>query len=358
MRTVRQICVRLLAFLALAFLHNPVMAADGPPPARVVVGKVTQQQVAQSRSVIGVLYFERISEISTEVAGLVESVKVSQGDHVEEGDALVVLNTEILDQEIALTRTRIEQAQLRIDNTRKNFLRLQKLYNKSGVSEKEFDDAQYTYNDAQKEKQAGEDTLKKLQIQKQRSVISAPFAGIILTKDVDSGAWVQPGKQLLSLGSSEDIFVRAPVAENLLQFISAGATVPVVITAFDTEISGTVEDIDPVADMKTKNIFLKIRIPAPAMIAQNMSATVHVPAGPKQQLQVLPRAAVVKFQGKDFIYTVKEGKAAILPVNIVTFMGESVAVDNPYIVPGMEVVVEGNERLRPDQPVTTGGEKQ
>lgn len=343
--------------MALLLSVSPLHAADGPPPAMVVTGKVTQQEVAQSRSVIGVVYFERTSFISTEVAGLVAAVQVSQGDHVEAGDALVVLDTQILDQEIALTTTRIKQAQLAIDNTGKNFMRLQKLYKQSGVSEKEFDDAQFTYNNARLEKEAQEDTLAKLRIQKERSVIKAPFAGTVLTKDVDSGAWVQPGKQLVSLGSSEDIFVRAPVAESLLQYISAGASVPVAITAFNTEVSGTVVDIDPVADMKTKNVFVKIRIPAPEKVAQNMSATVHVPAGPRQQLQVLPRAAVIKFQGKDFVYTVKEGKAAILPVNIVTFMGESVAVDNPYIVPGMEVVIEGNERLRPDQPVQVAGEK-
>lgn len=358
MRTMVAGGMQVLIILALALSHLPVVAADGPPPAQVVVKAVSQQEVAQSRSVIGVLYFERTSEISTEVAGLVETVKVSQGDHVAAGDTLVVLNTDILEQEIALTRTRIAQAQLRIDNTRKNFQRLEKLYRQSGVSEKEYDDAQYTYADAQKEKQAGEDTLKKLMIQKQRSVITAPYNGTILTKDVDSGAWVQPGRLLLSLGSSDDIFVRAPVAEELLRFVELGSTVPVNITAYDKEIAGTVIDIDPVADMKTKNIFMKIRIASPPKVAQNMSATVHVPAGPKRQLQVLPRAAVIKFQGKDFIYTVKEGKAAILPVNIVTFMGENVAVDNPYIVPGMEVVVEGNERLRPDQPVTVGGKQQ
>ncbi len=347
----------LLILLAVAgLIPCNVLAEDGPPPAGVVVGKVVRQEVAQSRSVIGVLYYERESEISTEVAGLVEVVRVSQGDNVKKGDVLVELNSELLDQEITLTRTRIAQAQLRIDHTRKNFQRLEKLYKESGVSEKDFDDAYYTYADAQKEKQAAEDTLKKLLIQKKRSIITAPFDGVILTKNVDSGAWVQQGRQLVALGSSEDLFVRAPIAENLLQYVEMGATVPVTITAFEKEIEGTVIDIDPVADVKTKNIFLKIKIAPMALAAQNMSATVHVPAGPKQQLQVLPRAAVVKFQGKDFVYTVKEGKAAILPVNIVTFMGEDVAVDNPYIVPGMPVVVEGNERLRPDQPVTVTGE--
>lgn len=333
------------------------MAADGPPPANVVVAKVTQQEMAQTRSVIGVLYYERFSDISTEVSGLVDAVKVSQGDRVKKGDVLVELNTEILEQEIALTRTRLEQAELRIDNTRKNFKRLEKLYNESGVSEKDFDDAHYTYQDAQKEKQATQDSLKKLLIQKRRSVITAPFGGIILSKDVDSGAWVQQGRQLVKIGSSEDLYVRAPIAENMLQFIEMGESVPVTITAFQLEIQGTVVDIDPVADVKTKNVFLKINIPSLPLVAQNMSATVHVPASSKRQLSVFSRAALIKFQGKDFVYTVKEGKAAILPVNIITFMGESVGVDNPYIVPGMSVVVEGNERLRPDQPVMVAGEK-
>ncbi len=348
-------CVSVVALLLTDVVS--VIAADGPPPARVVMAKVTEQEVAQNRSVIGVLYYERVSDISTEVAGLVESIKVNQGDHVKKGDTLVLLNTEILGQEIALTRTRIEQAELRIQNTKKNFERLEKLYNKAGVSEKDFDDALYAYQDAQKEKQANQNSLKKLLIQKKRSAISAPFAGIILSKDVDSGAWVQQGKQLVSLGSSDDVYVRAPIAENLLQFIEMGSAVPVTITAFGREITGEVIDIDPVADVKTKNIFLKIKIEPQPLVAQNMSATVHVPAGPKQTLRVLPRAAVIKFQGKDFVYTAKEGKAAILPVNIVTFMGTSVAVDNPYIVAGMSVVTEGNERLRPDQPIAVAGEE-
>ena len=92
-------------------------------------------------------------------------------------------------------------------------------------------------------------------------------------------------------------------------------------------------------------------------VAENMSATVHVPTSEKKTLSMIPRDALIKFQGKDFVYTVKEGKAAILPINIVTYMGSMVGADNPYFVEGMAVVVEGNERLRPDQPVTVAGEK-
>ena len=349
----RFICAVLLAAICIG---TPVLA-EGPPPAKVVVAEVYQQELAENQAVIGVLYYERTSDVSTEVAGLVESIEVRQGDRVKKGDLLVRLNTEILDREISLTKKRIEQINLRINNTRKNFERLEKIYNKAGVSEKAYDDALYSYQDAQQEKQVTQESLEKFLIQKKRSLIKAPFDGIILTKNVDSGAWVQQGKQLVSIGSTNDLYVRAPVAEDMLQFIQLGDPVAVTINAFNKKVNGTIVNIDPVADVKTKNVFLKINIPDLRLAAQNMSATVYVDASKKRKLSVLSRASIIKFQGKDFVYTIKDGKASILPVNIVTFMGDKVGVDNPYIVPGMPVVVEGNERLRPDQPVEVTGEK-
>ena len=357
MRARKKISTNLWGAIILVFSSSLcAYAADGPPPSQVRVAPVVQEEVSQTRTVIGLLYYDRISEISTELAGLVDRVEVKQGDKVQTGDPLVRLNTEILEKEIMFQKSRIEQIELRIANAKKNFSRLERLFDKSGVSEKEYDDSLYTYQDAQKEKQGIESTLQKLLIQKTRSIISAPFDGIILTKDVDSGSWVQPGKQLVSIGSSEDLYIRAPIAENTLQFIELGQEIPVTINAFNKELQGRIIDIDPVADMKTKNVFLKISIPPLPLVAQNMSATISVPISARQKLSVFSRAALIKFQGKDFVYTVKEGKAAILPVNIVTFLGDRVGVDNPYIVPGMNLVVEGNERLRPDQPVIVAGE--
>jgi len=351
---IRNYFIPAAATLLLLLIGCPAFGADGPPAAQVKVAPVAQEEVAQTRTVIGVLYYERVSEISTELAGLVESVEVNQGDMVNEGDPLVILNTEILDEEIIFQEAKLKQIELRIANVEKNYKRLERLYGKAGVSERERDNALFEYENAQIEKQATQATLKKLKIQKKRSVISAPFNGIILTKDVDSGSWVQPGRQLVSIGSSEDLFIRAPISESILRYIEPGQQLPVTITAYGKELTGTLEDIDPVADMKTKNVFLKISIDPPDLVAQNMTATVSVPASERQLLSIINRASLIKFQGKDFVYTVKDDKASLLPVNIVAYLGDKVGVDNPYIVPGMPVVTEGNERLRPDQPVTVG----
>ena len=347
-----------ISFIILLFitLGCPLAFAQEQPPARVVVKEIHKEIIAENQSFIGLLVYDRTSQISADVTGLVEKVFVNEGDMVKEGDPLVRLDTVLLDKEIALRKTRIEQIQLRILLAKKNLGRLETLLERKGTSEKNYDDALYDYQDALAEKKSSELELEKLLIEKEKSTIKAPYAGVILTKNVDSGDWVQQGKQLVSLGSSQDLIIRVPVDESLLQYITRGDQVPVTINAYRRELTGTIVSFDPVADERTKNVFLKIGIPTQEQVIENMSATVYVPISDKRELSVVPRDAVVKFQGKDFVYTVKEGKAAILPINIVTYLGSTVGADNPSLVPGMPVVTEGNERLRPDQAVVVAGD--
>jgi RND family efflux transporter MFP subunit len=350
--------MRLLHSLILITLLLPALAtAQEMPPAQVIVTKVVQEEIAQNQSMIGTLYYERVSHVSSELAGLVAEVHIREGDHIKQGAPVIILNTEILDLDIKLTKTRIDQIALRIEKAEKNFKRLERLYAKEGVSEKDYEDALYSFQDLSKEKLATEANLQKLLVQKKRSNIKAPFDGLVLSKNVDLGDWIQQGKEIVTIGSTNDLFVQVPVGETMLRHITIGDSVPVNINAFDRDLTGTIHAIAPKADPQTKNIFLKVKIPAQKDIAENMSATIFVAASAQKMLAIIPRDALIKFQGKDFVYTVKEGKAAILPVNIVAFLGQRVGVDNPYIVPGMPVVIEGNERLRPDQAVVVAGEK-
>jgi RND family efflux transporter MFP subunit len=342
--------------MIIVLMGSSTALAQGPPPAKVVMAEITRQEVAENRPFLGLLYYDRISHVSSEVAGLVDGVAVREGDRVKSGSDLLGLDTKILEREIALVKTRIAQVQLRIEQAEKNVTRLERLFAEDGASEKNYEDVRYAFEDFVKEKQVYAEELDKLLITKEKSVIKAPFSGVILEKNVDTGDWVQQGKELVRIGSTDDLFVRVPVSEDLLQFITDGERVVVIIQAFAKEVEGIIEDFDPVADPKTKNVFLKVRIPEMTKVAENMSAQVYVPTSLKKTFSLIPRDALIKFQGGDFVYTVKEGKASILPAHIVTYLGNNVAVDNPHFEPGMKVVVEGNERLRPDQPVVVAGE--
>lgn len=346
-----------LFLILLFFINGSLISAQERPPAKVVISKISFQQMAQNRSFIGTLYYERISHISSDVTGLVTRISVREGDRITKGSSLVHLDTEILEKEILIHKNQIKQAELLINHSKKNYQRMDSLYKKGGISEKHFDDARFVYQDALLKKLSARTILEKLLIQKRKSVISAPFNGVILEKNVDSGDWVQQGKHLISIGSSNDLFIKVPVAETLLQFIEIGQKVPVTINAYNKEMTGTIDNLSPTADPKTKNVFLKIRIPMQKKVVQNMSATVFISTGSKQELAIIPRDALVKFRGKNIVYTIKEGKALSLPVNIVTYSGNFVGVDIAEFKEGFTVVVDGNERLRPGQSVVVIGEK-
>ncbi len=342
-------------FLIIFLLSISSINAQEQPPAKVVIAEITREVVAENRSFIGLLDFNRTSNVSSDVSGLVEKVLVEEGKKVKKGDLLIQLDTEILDQEIDLRKTRIKQAQLSIELAQKNLTRLETLLSKMGTSEKNYDDAKFAFQNSQLEKKSSEVELEKLLIQKRKSDIKAPFDGVILEKNIESGDWVQQGKQLFAIGSLEDIIIRVPVEESILRFITPGTEIPLTINAFDREMTGTIIRINPVADVRTKNVFIEVSISAFDNMVANMSATVYIPTSEKLELSIIPRDALIKFQGKDFVYSIKDGKASILPVNIVTFLGNKIGADNPYFVPGMPVVIEGNERLRPDQPVMVEG---
>lgn len=324
----------------------------GPPPARVRTQAVAAGKVAPTQEVIGLLSYDRTAKISTEVAGLVQKIQVKEGDLVRENAPLFSLNTDILDADIANHRARLEQTTLRITHAEKNFQRFQELFRKKNISEREYDASFYTWQDLVLEKQAVGDTLNKLLLTHKKSVVVAPFDGIVLEKEVEQGEWVQPGRQTLTIAATRELIVRAPVAENLIRYLPIGSKVAVSINAFDRQLQGTVSSVVPRADVTTKNLFVKISIPPQKDVAMNMSATVHIPAGPGREVNILPRAAVVTFQGKHFVYTINDGKATLAPVTISSYLGDQVGVTGPAVRPGMAVVIEGNERLRPDQPVT------
>ncbi len=276
---------------------------------------------------------------------------------VKQGQSLVTLDTILLDKEIELQKATLAQIDVKIDRVKKDIGRFEQLIKRQATSEKAHDDLVFDYRALENEKMAQLARVEKLQLQKKKSVVNSPFNGIVLKKNVETGSWVVPGNPVLTVGSSSDVFVKVSVSENILQFLQQESTLPVRINALNREVDGVFTGIKPLADAKTKNIVLKVRLPELTGIAENMSATVSVPVSRRQQVKIIPRDALIKFQGKDFVYTVKEEKAAIMPVHIVAFLGRDVGVDDEHIPAGMIVVVDGNDRLRPDQPVQIVNQK-
>lgn len=329
----------------------------GMPPARILVSTITVQQSAQRAAMQGVLYFDKESGVSTEVDGLVNRITFSKGDTVKAGDVLVQLNTDFIDKDIKLKNTEIQCLDIKIEHREKNLNRYEKLFRQDAASETEYEDLSYSYKALIKEREALMVNLAKLRLKKSKSVLHAPFDGIVLEKSVDLGAWISHGTIFCKIGSTRDLFVNVPINEKLLKFVKTGTPMEIIINAYDRKVTGSVEGILPLADEKTKSVSLKVRLPDQPMTVTNMSATAFVPTSMEKSVKRVPRDALVNMDGKNFVYTVIGNKARRLPLDVLFFKGDHAYSDSADLFSGMVVVVDGNQRLREDQPVTIVGDR-
>jgi len=343
--------MKTVKIILILFFSMIAVSAFAQPPAKVVVAKVFEKEVSRTNQIVGVTDFDKLSGISSEISGLIEKQSVVEGTVVKKGDVLVSLNTDFIRKSIEIMKKQIEQVDIKTQNTKKNLNRYEILFKKNAASEKVYDDLSDTYKELMKEKEIIRKNMEKLDLEMKKSVIRAPFDGLILERYKSEGEWLSPGVSVCSLASVEDVFVRVAVSEELVKYIHPGEQISLTINALEKEFVGTVKIFVPVADMQSKTFQAKISIPYFKEIIKNMSATVNVPVSDKMKLKMIKRAALVRFQEKDFVYTVEDNKAKMLPVNIVAYEGEYIGVDNPHITADMPVVIDGNDRLRPDQPV-------
>ncbi len=345
----RQILLWMFVFAALA--AKVLAEPEGPPPAIVATAPAVERMVAENAPIVGIVYYDKVSQLSTEVSGKLRAVHFRQGDLVEKGALLVELNTDFIDRDIEAAQTRIQQIAIQIEQTERDLTRYQALYDQQATSEKTYDDLQFQRRSLIEQKNALEKELEIQRLKKKKSRISAPFEGIVLEKFTEIGDWVGPGDRICRIGSLQDVCVKAPVAEELAGFSKPGDMMEVTVHALGKTFSGKFEGIIPIADPQTKNAWLKIRLPKTSSLAENMSATVLVSVSEKKLFTLVPRDALVSFQGGQFVYAVIEGKAALIPVQVSAYVENYAAVVPGPIQAGMAVVVDGNQRLRPDQPV-------
>jgi len=341
--------------LPLILMAETLMA--GPPPVKVLVAEITEQNSAEQVAMQGVLYFDKVSGVSTEVDGLVRNINFSKGDTVKAGDVLVKLNTDFIEKDIEFKKTEIQCVDIRIEHTKKDLNRYEKLFSQDAASETEYENLFYSYRDLIKKRESLQVSLNKIKLKKIKSIIRAPFDGIILEKGVDLGAWISHGTVFCKIGSNRDLFVNVPINEKLLRFVEKGSPMDIIINAYDKKVQGRVEGILPMADEKTKSVSLKVRLPIMQNTAvENMSATAYIPTSEKKKVKLVPRDALVKMDGKDFIYTIIDHKAKILPLDVLFFKKDYAYSDSSELFPGMVVIVHGNQRLMENQAVSILGD--
>lgn len=335
--------------ISLLMLGNSAVAE--PPPARVITAPVTEREMAATQKVTGMVDFDRISEVSTEIGGLISEQHSVEGQQIKRGEVILQLNSDLLRKDIDIKRKERDQISVDMRKIEANRKRLESLLKSSSVSRQAYDDASFDLRSLKKQRETLELELEKLKITLEKHTLRAPFDGIVLQKMKEAGEWINPGTAVIRLASTADTLVKVSVSESLIRFQTPGVNVPVTIPALELNTEGKILGLIPVADQRSRSLVLKINLGYAEGLTQNMSARVEIPAGEKQLLKVLPRDAVIQKQGNNYVFAIEEGIAKQLAVKIISRDQKLIAIQSAELIPGKEVVIDGNARLRPNQAV-------
>lgn len=318
-------------------------------PVNVVISKVTKGSIAPEEEYVGTVYYIEVSNLSSEASGMVESITFEEGQRTEKGDPLVKLNSDLLEKQLQARVASYEQILSDLERARNDYKRIEDLYGKKIVAEKDYDDQRFQVEGLEKKADAVKAEVEHLEIELKKTMIKAPFSGVIIKKHVARGDWLSPGKTVATIASDGAMDLIVEVPETVIRYLRPGMAVDANVG--EMEKRGIIKAIIPKGDITTRTFPIKIRIKNGTSLLEGMEARVKLPIGEKIDALMVPRDAVLNKFGETTVVLVADSKAEIMPVKVLGYRGMMAGINGKKISEGMKVVVKGNERLMEGQPV-------
>jgi membrane fusion protein, multidrug efflux system len=263
-----------------ANLLEGIRKKNAAPPQTVSAAGVQFTDWQPEVSAVGSMRAVRGVDVTTEVTGLVRSLRFKSGDEVKAGQVLVELNA---DPEIAQQRA-LEAA---ADLSATVFDRDKEQYDAQAISKAQLDaDAADLKNKrAQAAAQAALVAKK---------IIRAPFDGRLGITTVNPGQYLNTGDKIVTLQAVDPIYVDFKLPQQQLALIANGQSVNLTTDSYPgAKFVGKINAIDPRVDASTRNFQAEATVPnTERKLLPGMFTRVGVVAGDAKRYLTLPQTAI------------------------------------------------------------------
>jgi len=349
--------ITLCAAVLLVLAGEPAFAQQtAPPPAVVVTAPVESGEVHVPLTLVGTAEPRYSAEVASEVEGVVTAVAARKGAVVKKGDVLVKVRTVSVELDLEEARGRLGEVEARIAKADADVKRAQRLFEQSFTSEEDLQRTQADLDALRQQARQVRAAVGRLEDRLTRMTIRAPFAGWVVAERTEVGAWVGEGTVVAELTDLSVIHAMVPVPEQELARIHLGMAVEVACDALPgTPFTGKVTAIVPRADPASRTFPVEVSVDNPAgRILAGMIARATFRHDGGTGIATIPKDAFVPQPGGGgYVVKVVDDAATIVPVQVLESQEERFAVEplQGALTAGDRVVIRGNERLRPGQPV-------
>jgi membrane fusion protein (multidrug efflux system) len=315
----------------------PGAAPAGGPPVTVEVTRVGSANLVDDVAAVGSIRANESVMLRPEISGRVVKINFREGQRVRRGASLLELDASVLDAEIAQTRAELALA-------RSNSQRTDDLHAKNFVSERARDEARSNL-------QVIEARLALAQVRRDRSVIRAPFDGVVGIRQVAVGDYVREGADLVSIEDSRTVKIDFRLPERYLPQVRGGQKLSVTLDALPGKvIDATVDVIDPQVDANGRSFLVRARAGnGEGLLRNGMFARVRLVLETRSNAILVPEEAIVSAVtprgNANFVYKVAGDKATRVPVQLGLRREAKVEVRGA-LTASDSVVIAGHQKLR------------
>ena len=328
----------------------------GPRALTVRAAPVAVQDVVYEIKAIGSLEPEELVQITAEVQGAVADVRFNEGDRVGTGTVLARIDPdryrlEADRAEAAYRKALADEQRARADLDRREALARDQL-----VAAEELNRSR-----GETERLAAESAAAKAarDIANQnvaRASVRPSRAGVINTRAVQTGQFVQPGNVLATLVDTGRLRLRFKVGDAESLRAQKQQTVKFRVASLGArEFVATVYHVSDMADPATRQVEVMAWVKNPGELKAGFFTEVTLASETRRGALVVPEGAI-QASDKGFVtYVVQQEKAHLRPVAIGLRTGTGVVEILSGVAAGEVVVTEGSDRLADGVPVRVAG---
>lgn len=294
--------------------------------------------LVRSIPAVGTLRSAESLMVRPEIAGRIADIRFNEGQSVTEGQVLVTLDDSIARAELAEARA--------------NLILSRSAYERAARLLKEKVGTVKARDEALAKLRADEARVAVAEARLAKTVIRAPFKGIVGLRRVSPGDYVNVGQDIVNLEQIDRLKVDFRVPELELSRIATGQAVTVTVDALPGRtFSGEVYAIDPAIDPKGRSIAIRARIDNPALaLRPGGFARISLETGRFPDAILVPEEAIVPRGNERFVFRVIDGKASLARIAL----GER-RPGEVHVVSGLAagdvVVTAGQIKLQDGTPV-------
>jgi len=395
-RTAAVCAVAVTTLCSLAACSKP---AEKKAPAGLPVSAITatRADITATFTLTGVVAPRQQATLSSVVSGPVKEVYVALGEHVRAGQLLVKIDDSTLQAQraeaaahldsvragdvggSATARANLASAKVAYDNAESNLQRNQTLFKQGYVSRTSLDQSQSqaaaaeaayraaVVTEQNANMQSGPNTVAMADISNAQAAldaintqiaqtnVTAPFDGVVTQRSVDRGALATSATPLVTVSQLDPAWINVGIPDDDLAYVHAGTPVDITIDTLPGRVwRAHVKVVNAAASTGTLSYLTHVDVPnGDYVLKGGMVANARFQQATHRNVVVIPRVAVYQTETGNAVYTVSDGKAKSVPVQLGLQTLDKVEVSG--IAPGTQVITQRPDALQDGSVVSVIG---